>query len=615
MAYRFDSYDNALVVDGFEKGIADNPFDGISDMRNCNIVSVPGEASVNFSTVINSSPTITGTKTVTGVAGNAISFTGITGLENGMSIQFTNVGSLTGVSLNTTYWVQSATGSPTTSIKLFSNFLQTSAVAIAGTAGGATFIIINIGNNAVSTGLPVYFTYDSISSKYYMQDGLGQVWTNAKTTTSGFWEYTGLSGSSDNTGCGLVFYKASDNTGYIFSWLSDSIDFFSLTSGTWSWGWNPADGTINNAFGYLHAVGGLGSPHEAIVAPDSKVYYCDGNWLCLFFQLDPDTPFVPTTKSTYTFTPVKSLIPVTDRAMCLSYIGTNILIGGQNNIVYSWDGFSTGAIWILLPEFNVHRMVTVNTNTFVFVGNRGRIYVTNGTNAQLYKKVPDHISGTVEPYFSWGGACSVKNQLYFSLLATTNSGSAISQYGGVWAIDMDTEAIRLTNKLSYGTYAGYSSAMIPNFASNAAGTGLWIGWDNGSNVYGIDGTSSSPYTGSQATIDSDLIPIGTFNKPKDMTIVEYKLTKPMVNSESVVIKTRLIFNTTDTGYTTTLSDSTIGHFSGTNAINFRQAQWVQFQIVVNSTATNPSYTRFKQLRILGLTGSSAAQAPVLDIGN
>src|SRR6185436_20752214 len=132
---------------------------------------------------------------------------------------------------------------------------------------------------------------------------------------------------------------------------------------------------------------------------------------------------------------------------------------------------------------------------------RGRIYITNGTNAQFYRKLPDHLSGVVEPYYVWGGACSNKNQLYFSAQVTDNSGSATSTMGGLWAIDLDNKAIRLSNQLSYGTYAGYSTAMIPNFSSTAAGTGLFMGWDSGASTYGIDTTLTTPYTGSQAYID------------------------------------------------------------------------------------------------------------------
>ncbi len=603
--YSFDQYDNALVIDGWEKGIADSPHAGISDMRNINIISIPGEGTVNFATSKISSPTITGTKTVTGLSSDTISFSGITGLENGMAIRFTSVGSLTGVSTNTTYWVYNCAGSPTTSCKLHSDYAMVTGVTIGGTAGGATFTIFNVGYDGSSGQTPKDSTYSADDNAYFILDGLGQVWSNLKVTASSYWTYLGLTGTSDvNAGTGIAYYKSTDaSKRYIFVWNNQSIDYFNLVTGVWVWGWKPSTAAINQS-GYLRTVGN----HMAKVMPTNQLCYCDGRYVGRFYERNPNTAFDPTSTATYIFDET-ALLPGTDSARSLEYLGTNILVGGVNNVIYPWNGVdSTFNYPILLPEFNVQHMVTVNTNTYIFVGNRGRIYTTNGTNAQLYKKVPDHISGTVEPYFTWGNVCTFKNQLYFGVFATANGGTAINQYGGVWAIDMDTEAIRLVNQLSYGTYAGYAGVILPNFTGNPNGTGLYIGWSDGTgSSFGIDQTTSAPYTTSVATIDSDLVPIGTYTKPRDLTQIEYKLSKPLISGESIVIKTRLIFNTTDTGYTTTLTDSTAGHYSNFADVNFQNAQWVQFQIIINSTASNPSYVRLKQIRILGLTGPTANQ--------
>ena len=234
MAYSFDSYDNSLVISGWEKGIADSPHQGISDMRNVNIISIPGEASVNFATAQANTPTINGTVTVTGLSASAISFAAVAGLENGMAIQFTGVGSLSGVSTNTTYWVYNCLPGSipynTTSCQLYSTYsaytTHTNPVTITGTAGGATFTVYNVGNGSSgnSISLPKYFTYishNSSSSSYrdktFCQDGVGQVWSNAFTTISGYWTFTGRSGSVDTGGFGLVYYQAKDGTGFVFA--------------------------------------------------------------------------------------------------------------------------------------------------------------------------------------------------------------------------------------------------------------------------------------------------------------------------------------------------------------------------------------------------------------
>lgn len=603
MSYRYDPYDKSIVIDGFEKGIADSPYDGISDMRNVNIISVPGEGSVNFATISITPPVGVGNVISANSGADTVLLDGDAGsLEQSQAIVFAGGSLPGGIVAGTFYWVFPTGGG---NFQLYTDYGLTSILNIT-SSGTGTWATVNMGQ-------PKYFDHfkSPFSSSYFMVDSLGQVWSNMITPTSK-WRFTGNTTNFTSHGNGLVSYIPSNSgttaLGYLFVFRDYSIDYATITSNTtltWTYGWNPATGTSGNT-NYLKSYNTASSiyVHEAFVAPDSRVYYCDANWIGRWYQTDPSVGFDPATTSTYTFDQT-ALLPTTDIAQCLTFLGTSILVGGINNVIYPWDRFSSNFSYpILIPEYNIKKMVTVNTNTFIFVGNRGRIYITNGTNAQLYKKVPDHISGTVEPYYSWGGATSVKNQLYFSMLVTTNAGVAINQYGGVWAIDLDTEAIRLVNKLSYETYAGFASAIIPNFSDAPAGTGLYVGWDKGSSGYGLDTTIAFPYSGSQATIDSDLIPIGTFNKPKDMTQIEYKLSRPLVSGETITIKTRLIFNTSDTGYTTTLTDNVAGNFSNTSPINFQQAQWAQFQIVLQSIlSTSPSYVRLKQIRILGVTGN------------
>ena len=55
---------NDIVISGFEQGIGDDPYTGISDIRNINLISIPKEASVNFSAALNSNPAVTVTGTV-----------------------------------------------------------------------------------------------------------------------------------------------------------------------------------------------------------------------------------------------------------------------------------------------------------------------------------------------------------------------------------------------------------------------------------------------------------------------------------------------------------------------------------------------------------------------
>lgn len=590
MAYHFDPYDNSIVVDGFEEGIADSPHQGISDMRNVNIVSIPGEASVAFSTSQISPPTGSGNVTSASAGNDTVTITGSSGIDSGSAVTFSGGSLPAGIVAGTVYWIVGSGGVFT----VYTNYARTVVLDITGTGTG-TWATVNMT-------APKSFAYDSVF--YWMVDSSGYVWSNkTPTVTNSYWTYTGNKINNRSNGNGLIYYQGSDGTGWLFVFSNSSVDYTGTATVSWQYQWNPATG-VNGGYNInptdvLKTPGSSNFSHRGMVGPDNKVYYPDWNYVGRWYQTAIGTPFVPTTLATYTFDQT-SVLPFTDIANCLAPLGNNMLVGGSKNVIYPWDTFSNLPSYpIFISEYNIVDMVTVNTSTYILAGTRGRIYITNGSQAQLFKKIPDHISGTVEPYFTWGGLAANKNQLYFSFQATDNASAALSQYGGVWAIDLDSKALRLANKLSYGTYAGYATALIAIIGA-PAGSGLYIGWNSNVSTYGIDKVNGTPYTGSEATIDSDLIPIGTYDKVREFTRLEYKLTKPMVSGESVTIKYRLIFNTSDTGYTTTLTDSTVGNYSLSGPINFKQAQWVQFQIVLNSTASSPSYTRLKQIRITGL---------------
>lgn len=616
MAYRFDSYDQSLVIDGWEKGVADTPYAGISDIRNCNITSIPGEASVNFSTVSITLGTSSGTVVSMDSSNNQITVSGVSGaLQIGQKVRFSGLGGGSGVSNAMNYWVRSVVSS--TIFTISANPATNPVVTITGTDSG-TFA------SGGTMGKPVNKTYynNAGTVRYFIIDNLGQVFELNQTlgVAVNMGNNTDPDSNGDAHGNGLIAYQ-----GFLFIFRNHKIDYIKLSDNSFTASWQ----TLITAVGTINQHPSLQSFN------DSKIYFGDSNSISVFY-VNQGSTFNPSDGGvSYTYTQSVMQIPTNDIVQSLAELGSNLLIGGQLNSVYPWDRIihvqgSAGNLSvlsfystpILVAENFISRMITVNTNTYIFAGVRGRIYVTNGSQASFFKKVPDHISGTVEPYFQWGDVTSIKNQLFFGVTCTTNAKVAINQYGGVWGIDLDTTALRLAQKLSYAPlstdpYAGIASVLLPIITTDPtlppSGTGMYIGWDSGTSTYGVDQTSSTPYTGSQTTIDSDLIPIGTFNKPRDFTNIEYRLARPLVSGESITIKTRLVFNTTDVGYTTTLTDSTAGNYSGTGKINFKKAQWVQFQIVLNSTASSPSYVRMKEIRLMGLVGPTMQSSQSLSL--
>lgn len=617
MAYEFDFATGDIVISGFEKGIGDSPYDGLTDLKNINIISLPKEASINFATQSVTSTLVSGN--LTSASGNVLTVSNFTNLENGNAIVFAGGSLPSGIVAGTVYWI-TALGTP-----LGNNFEITSDFA------GANVVTLSSGGTGTYTtfamNAPTFFAYAGISTvnsvdSYWLVDAIGQVWSNKRVTATNKWVYTGnktdpFSQGANAFGNGLGYYQSSDGHGYIFVFRNGGIDYTPVATLGWIYGWNPQDASSGNSSNYLHAPagGGYGNvSHYTLVGQDNVFYFCDTNFLGSWFEKTGQI-FSPSSKSTYTNAQSALQIPTIDNCNCLAELGINLLVGGQRNAIYPWDRTSTSFTYpILLAESDIQQMVTVNTNTYIFTGNRGRIYITNGGQAQLWQKLPDHVSGTVEPYFVWGGACSTKNQLYFSAQAFTNPDSPITAYGGVWGIDLDTGAMRLTNQLSYGTYMGSATAITQVFQPlgqspvTPPGTGLYIGWNSGASTYGLDATISTPYTGGKAVIVSDMIPVGTFYHKNTPYQVEWKTAYPLTTGESVQLLTGNSFadyaNNTFANCGTTLGDTSGTIVSGNFGSLQNGIQWLLVKAVLTFTSGTPTYNRITELRVTAATAKT-----------
>lgn len=250
-----------------------------------------------------------------------------------------------------------------------------------------------------------------------------------------------------------------------------------------------------------------------------------------------------------------------------------------------------------LPEAYISNIIGVGQNAYVFAGNRGRIYITNGASVDRWKKLPDYVTGVVNPYIRWIDASFARNQLYFTFVATTNADVALTSVNGAWAVDLETEALRLLNKITNTGYSGttYMATEMPAAtpSNQPSGNGLVLGWTV-STTYGIDVGSSDPYDSYESYIDTDLIPVGTFINPFTPTQIEWKTAAPLVSGEGI----RLSYRTNITESFTQIGETTTaGALSDMYQVNFQKTQWVQFRIEIKSTATTPSYARLTEIRL------------------
>lgn len=99
MSYRIDNEGKEIVFSGWEKGISDNAFDGLADMRNVDITSGMREASVAFANDTVILPPVINLMSFTGTAAsNLITVASTAGLYEGCAI---SIATFSGTGLNT----------------------------------------------------------------------------------------------------------------------------------------------------------------------------------------------------------------------------------------------------------------------------------------------------------------------------------------------------------------------------------------------------------------------------------------------------------------------------------------------------------------------------------
>jgi hypothetical protein len=253
---------------------------------------------------------------------------------------------------------------------------------------------------------------------------------------------------------------------------------------------------------------------------------------------------------------------------------------------------------------------------YIFVVNKGNIYISNGSAASSVISVPDYCAGVpgtpesyIEPYFVWGGAMYLRGRVYFSI-ADFKTNSSIGNCGGIWSFiptqnmffGLDAGlALRMENQASYLTYKGSSIILIPRATQNGLAPLYWNAWNDGSGTYGIDYTSTSTLTTSVATIETDLIPLGTMLGKKTLKQIEYKFSSPLLTGETITVNYRT--NSTDawttlgTAVTDVYTTGATTSLSGYYVPPFEKAQWLQLQVILTPQTGNGSFCRLIELRL------------------
>lgn len=317
--------------------------------------------------------------------------------------------------------------------------------------------------------------------------------------------------------------------------------------------------------------------------------------------------------ATVQFTQQRVNLPAYEVAQCLVEVGNIVIIGGKSNVIYPWNQIdATPSDFIVLPENDVKTMINVNNMGYIFAGNKGNIYITNGSVASLALKVPDYVAGVpgtpnsyIEPYFTWFDSMFLRGRVYFSILDQT--ATKAGNCGGVWSFiptgnmaSTDSGlSLRLENQNSYGDYDGCARILIPNQEQNAISPQYWSWWQDsyttGLSTFGIDNTATVPVT--TFVIETDLVPTGTLLSQDTFTQLEYKLSTNALSGDTVQLYYRL--NSTDAWASCgTARIETNAPLSGYYDMAFQKTQWLQFRAVCSTPGTTASsFTRLAQIRL------------------
>lgn len=604
MSYRFEKNQNGeadLVIEGFENGIADSPISGIANMRNVNFTNYPGVVNVNYKRL---AATISG------------------GSMKKPQFYCTSPAGINYIlDSNGQVWKQSAVNSSTFNlltgntaggngqgIAFWNNYLfvfGSNFIDICGDGTGDGGIISSKWNNSATPSGTTVWPLKAPSSVLLTGS------LSAGATSATLSSYTDGNSSAQTSwvypsGSYLMTLSTGQKVSATLTYASTAVSFSPAVAS----GGASSSVTITPLFTntYIGANGSTSSDHMTLVSGnDGNLYFCNGRYIGSF-SVPSGSTFNLGIPATYNYSYAALTLPQYETAVWLEELVANLIIAGVKKL-YPWNRVATSwqnPVPITEP---ISKFINYLNTLYIFAGQKGNIYVSNGYSVSQLRKIPDYVTslggtggtGTslVDPLWTWGGIMVHRNKIYFQALGQ-NSSSATNIISGVFSLDVNTKAINFENQNSFGLISNTTSApgiLIDNTPSSTGFDSYYSGWSNGnSSAGGIDYNDTTLYSSNEAFIESDLIPIGTALQPKTYASAEFKLDQPMRSGDSITLQARQSIAGTyqDIGTTST----TVLSFPYTS-MPFQSWEWIQFKVVLNCnpTATSSSFMRLRQIRI------------------
>lgn len=587
MSYKFEQNQNGemdLVIDGWENGIADSPFKGIGNIRNLNIKYYEGVAYVNYK---RKACTISGgTMKLPRFA--CQSPAGVIYISD----EDSQIWKQSAVNSSTFNLLGSNPGTGNLGLQFWNNYLF---------AFGSQRLDI-CGDGTGDAGVT--------SSNWNTGAGTNGVWPIKNATIT----LTGTPSAGDTTATISTYTDAQGNprafwngpTGtyrILFNGVVSSV-LASLTQGSATINFTPAlPNSAGSSSATINPIPSSSFHYSLVSINDGNLYFCNGSDVGSI-NLLPFQTFDKTKMNgqNFTFNQAALALPPTETTVCLSELRNNLMIASYQKI-YPWDRFSPQWQNPIPMQEQINSMINILNNLYVFAGNKGNIYISNGYNAQRFRKMPDYIAGVIDPSWNWMatgmGLMSHRQKLFFMALAK-NSQTSSNVLEGIFSIDLDTGALNMEAQNSFGLNSATASAygiLIDNNSISLNYDNYYSAWGSGAtDAGGIDYNDTTLWSSDEPVIETDIIPIGTAVQPKTFSSFEFKLDQPMQSGDSITVYARQSLSDTYTQVGTTTTAVLSDFYDKTP---FQNWQWIQFKVAIscNSTATSSSFVPIREIRV------------------
>lgn len=356
------------------------------------------------------------------------------------------------------------------------------------------------------------------------------------------------------------------------------------------------DATDNTASWEPAEIGSLTGTHciKLLMAQDGYMYFTNGNTIGRITNITGGSGAVTITSSSNVLD-----LPPNIYAVTMAELGSNLLIGTQQGISYSvrqnynfsaiypWDRTSSSfRLPVYINENGINAMISHRNQVYFSAGDDGRIYVTDGTNYQLVKRLPfTTIGSRYNPTsFVYPNAMCInqKGSLMVGLSANYDSNAAVTT--GIWEIALTqgypTHLPFFSRDGNLGNVSNVRYGSVRALDANSLSFGVQSG-----SAYELSTTSATAlWTGYKAKWRTELFQVGTRRNRKSFNDIEFTLVKPLITNQSVRLAYRKNLKDTFTTIGTFTFADLGGVMSHYSKALVADAEMVQFEISFEYTS-------------------------------